>query len=98
MKRKEELWDRYKRLMRGERYEKAKQVYRKYLKATDPKMHLWRANFTLTKWKTWPRTMTPFLMNFPDFRKFNRKIVMEIEEAKRKLEGSVPFPPESREG
>jgi len=56
-------------------------------------MHLWRANFTLTKWKAWPRTITPFLMNFPGFRKFNRKIVMEIEEAKRKLEGSVPSPP-----
>ena len=61
MKRKEELWERYKRLMTEEKYAEAKQVYRKYLKATDPKMHLWRANFTLTRWKAWPRTMTPFL-------------------------------------
>jgi len=57
MRRKEELWKRYKKLMVEERYTEAKQVYRKYLKATDPKMHLWRANFTLTRWKAWPRTM-----------------------------------------
>jgi len=93
MERKEELWSKYKRLMAEERYEEAKQVYRKYLKATDPKMHLWRANFTLTKWKVWPRTMTPFLMNFPGFREFQRKIVTEIEEARSKLEGSAPSPP-----
>jgi len=64
MKRKQELWERYKRLMAEEKYAEAKSVYRKYLKATDPKP-LWRANFTLTPWKAWPREMTPFLMNFP---------------------------------
>jgi len=94
MKRKEELWEKYKKAMREGRTEEAKSLYRKYLKATDPKMHLWRANFTLTRWKAWPRTMTPFLMNFPGFRKFQRKIVAEIEEARRKLEGSTPSPPE----
>jgi len=94
MKRKEELWEKYKKAMREGRTEEAKSLYRKYLKATDPKMHLWRANFTLTKWKAWPRTMTPFLMNFPGFRKFQRKIVAEIEEARSKLEGSSPTPPE----
>jgi len=93
LRKREELWERYKRLIREERYEEAKQTYRKYLKATDPKMHLWRANFTLTKWKAWPREMTPFLMNFPGFRRFNRRIIMEIEEAKRKLGGATPSPP-----
>jgi len=93
MERKEELWEKYKRLIRERRYAEAKSVYRKYLKATDPKMHLWRANFTLTKWKAWPRTMTPFLMNFPSFRRFNRRIVMEIEEAKRRLGRVSPSPP-----
>jgi len=94
VKRKEELWERYKRLIREERYAEAKQTYRKYLRATDPKMHLWRANFTLTRWKAWPRTMTPFLMNFPGFREFNRRIVMEIEEAKRRLGSVSSSPPE----
>jgi len=93
MRRREELWERYKRLIREERYAEAKSIYRKYLKATDPKMHLWRANFTLTKWKAWPRTMTPFLMNFPGFRRFNRRIIIEIEEAKRRLGGASPSPP-----
>jgi len=93
MERKEELWERYKRLMREEQYEEAKSVYRKYLKATDPQP-LWRANLTLTRWKAWPRTMTPFLMNFPGFRKFNRRIVMEIEEAKGRLGSVSPSPPE----
>jgi len=37
--------------------------------------------------------MTPFLMNFPGFRKFNRKIIMEIEEAKGRLGGATPSPP-----
>jgi len=94
MERKEELWERYKQLMREKRYEEAKSIYRKFLKATDPKMHLWRANFTLTRWKAWPRTMTPFLMNFPGFKRFNRRIVMEIEEAKGRLGSVSPSPPE----
>jgi len=92
MRRKEELWSKYKRLMREERYAEAKQTYRKYLKAEDPKP-LWRANFTLTPWKAWPREMTPFLMNFPGFRRFNRRIITEIEEARRRLGGASPSPP-----
>jgi len=92
MKRKEELWSKYKRLMREERYAEAKQTYRKYLKATDPKIHLWRANFT-TKWfKHYPRTMVPFLLNFPDFRRFQRSLVAEMEEARRAFGGASPSP------
>jgi len=72
LRKREELWERYKRLMREERYAEAKQVYRKYLKAVDPKP-LWRANFTLTPWKAWPREMTPFLMNFPWLQEVSEK-------------------------
>jgi len=93
MKKRERLWEEYKKAMRKKRFEKAKSLYRKYLRATDPKMHLWRANFTLTKWKAWSREMTPFLMNFPGFRRFNRRIITEIEEAKRRLGGASPSPP-----
>jgi len=91
VKQKERLWEEYKRLIREERYAEAKQAYRKYLKATDPKP-LWRANFT-TKWfKHYPRTMVPFLLNFPDFRKFQRKLVTEMEEARRTFGETVPSP------
>jgi len=92
MKRKEELWSKYKEAMREERYAEAKQLYRKYLKATDPKMHLWRANFT-TKWfKHYPRTMVPFLLNFPDFKEFQRSLVAEMEEARRTFGETAPVP------
>jgi len=104
MKRKEELWEKYKKAMREGRTEEAKSLYRKYLKATDPKMHLWRANFT-TKWfKHYPRTMVPFLLNFPDFREFQRRLVAEMEEARRTFSETAPVPSEvgkiapSREG
>jgi len=78
--------------MRRGRTEEAKSLYRKYLKTTDPKMHLWRANFT-TKWfKHYPRTMVPFLLNFPDFRRFQRRLVTEMEEARRAFGGTAPTP------
>jgi len=92
MERKQELWERYKRLMAEEKYAEAKDIYRKYLKATDPKMHLWRANFT-TKWfKHYPRTMVPFLLNFPDFREFQRSLVAEMEEARRTFGETASVP------